>query len=176
MFYEQLQSEQVAMNGIRIVQDDGMQNLEKMLPRYGICGTGCRPMTNDRGLRIFEFASSNDLIRFRSSVNFPKIITFPAIDIGGNHDLVRMTFRWLLKRAQQQASKRMRYNLDGLKSSNLMQQFNAVLKGKFYQLIDLTDTDVDVDKLTKTFNTPKSGTATEVSSMEMPMQKETVDN
>ena len=28
----------------------------------GICGTSCNPMTNDKELRLIEFAYSNDLI------------------------------------------------------------------------------------------------------------------
>ena len=93
----------------------------------GTCGTSCNVKTNDRGLRLLEFASSNDLIlantfgthkpsrkwtwhspnhehhnqidyimirkRFRSSVNFPQTRSFPAADIGSDHDLVMMTFR-----------------------------------------------------------------------------------
>ena len=43
-----------------------------------------------------------------------------------------------------------------------MQQFNTVLRGKFPQLIDLTDTDVDVVKLTSSFNTTRSDTTEEV--------------
>ena len=146
-------------------------------------GIRCNPITNDRRMRFLEFASSNYLIlahtfgtqnhsqkwtlhsrniehhsqigyimvrkRFPSSVNFAQTRTFrlPILE-------VMMTFRLRLKRAQQQTSKRMKYNLDGLKSPNLMQQFKAILGGKFHQLIDITDTHVDVDKLTKTFNTP----------------------
>ena len=56
----------------------------------------------------------------------------------------------------------MKYNLDGLMSPNHMQQINTVLGGKFHQLMDLTDTYLDVDKLTNTFNTEISDTATEV--------------
>ena len=55
---------------------------------------------------------------------------------------------------------RMKYNVDGLKSPNLMQQFNAILGAKFHQLIDLTDTDVYVETFTNTFNTAVSDTAT----------------
>ena len=43
-----------------------------------------------------------------------------------------------------------------------MQLFIAVLGGKFHQMIDLTDTDVDVDKLTNSFNTAIGDTVTEV--------------
>ena len=83
----------------------------------------------------------------------------PAADIGSDHDLEMMTCRLRQKIAQQQTSKRMKYNVDVLNSPNLMQQFNAVLGGKFRQLIDLTDTDVDVDELTNTFNTAITDTA-----------------
>ena len=96
------------------------------------------------------------------SMNFPQTRTFPLADIGSDNDLVMMTIRLRLKRPQPQTSKRMKYNLDGLKSPNLMQQLNAVLGEKFHQLIDLTDTDVDVEKLTNTFNTSISDTAIEV--------------
>ena len=47
-------------------------------------------------------------------------------------------------------------------SPGIIQQFNAVIGGKFHQLVDLNDTDVDVDKLTDTFNTVMSDTAAEV--------------
>ena len=91
--------------------------------------------------------------RFRASVNFPQTRTFPATDIGSDRDLVMMIFRLRLKIAQQQILKRIEYNLEGLNSPNLIQQFNAVLGRKFHQLIDITDRDVDVDTLTNTFKT-----------------------
>ena len=87
--------------------------------------------------------------------NIPQTRTFPEADIGSDHHLVMMPFSLRPKRAQHQTSKRITYNIDGFKSPNLMQQFNAVLGGKF-----LTDT--DVDKLTNTFNRAISDTATEV--------------
>ena len=94
--------------------------------------------------------------RFRSNVNFPQTRTFPSADFGCDHDLVMKTFRLRLKRAQQQTLERMKSNLNGLMS----QQFNAVFALEFHKLIDLTDTDVDVDKLTNTFNTAISYTET----------------
>ena len=54
----------------------------------------------------------------------------------------------------------MKYNLERLTSPGIIQQFNAVIGGKFHQLVDLNDT--DVDKLTDTFNTVMSDTAAEV--------------
>ena len=95
-------------------------------------------------------------------MNFPQTRSFPAADIGSDHDLVMMTFRLRLKRVQQQTFKRMKYNLERLTSPGIIQQFNAVIGGKFHQLVDLNDTDVDVDKLTDTFNTVMSDTAAEV--------------
>ena len=86
--------------------------------------------------------------RLQSSVNLPQTITFPVADIGSDHDLVMMTFCLRLKRAPLQTSKRMKYNIDGLKAPNLMQQFNAILGGKFHQFTDLMHTDIDVDRLT----------------------------
>ena len=199
-FYDLLQNviDRVEKKDILIVQGDWNAKVGEDANTVwnGTCGTSCNVKTNDRGLRLLEFASSNDLIlantfgthkpsrkwtwhspnhehhnqidyimirkRFRSSVNFPQTRSFPAADIGIDHDLVMMTFRLRLKRVQQQTFKRMKYNLERLTSPGIIQQFNAVIGGKFHQLVDLNDTDVDVDKLTDTFNTVMSDTAAEV--------------
>ena len=92
-------------------------------------------------------------------MNFPQTRKLSTANIKSDYDLGMITFRLRLKRAQQQTFKRMKDNLEGLKSTNLMQQFNAILGEKLHQLIDLTDT--DADNLTNTFNKTISDTAAE---------------
>ena len=103
----------------------------------GVCGPFCNDYTNERGLRLVEFASCNDLVlantfghhkasrrwtwhspngqhhnqidyvlvrkRLRSGVNSARTRRFPGADIRSDHDLLMMTFRFRLKKKNQQA-------------------------------------------------------------------------
>ena len=135
-FYDKIQNviQNTAKKDILIVQGDWNSKVGVDAHKVweGTCGINCNPITNDRGIRLLEFASSNELIiantygkhkesrrwnwhspnhayhnqidyiltkrRFSSSVNLQQTRTFPAADVGSDHDLVMMTFRLELKR------------------------------------------------------------------------------
>ena len=60
-FYDQLQE---ILKDILIVQGDWNAKTGKEAPEDwdGSCGEHCNTETNDRGLRLLEFASANDLL------------------------------------------------------------------------------------------------------------------
>ena len=104
----------------------------------GIRGPFCNDDTNERGLRLLEFATFKDLVlanffghhkasrgwtwhspngrhhsrtgyilvrkRFRSGVNSARARSFPAADIGSDHNLLMMTFHLLLSRFSNQTT------------------------------------------------------------------------
>ena len=147
----------------------------------GTCGINCNPITNNKGLRLLEFASSNELIIantfekhkesrkwtwhspnhayhnhidyiltktiFRSSVNLQQTRTFPAADVGSDHDLLMMTFRLKLKRVKKDKFNRIKFDLNKLKSPSILDQFNSIIGGKFNSLINLKYTEFDVDEM-----------------------------
>ena len=94
---------------------------------HGICGPFSNNDTNERELRLLEFATFNDIVlaktfrhhkasrngqhhsqidyilvrkRFRSGLNIARTRSFPGADIGSDHDLLMMTFRLRLKKKQ----------------------------------------------------------------------------
>ena len=134
-FYEQLQEvvDQIPKKDILIVQGDwnakvGKDACKNWKYTFGLYS---KNETNERGLRLLEFASLNDLKlantfgphkasrrwtwhspngkhhnqidyimikrRFQTSVNIAKTRSFPGADIGSDHDLVMMTFKFHLK-------------------------------------------------------------------------------
>ena len=67
--------------------------------------------------------------------NIPK--TSIGADIGSHHDLVTMTFRLRLKIHKNLNLKRVKYDIEKVKSPDIAVQFNAVIGGNFYKLRDL---------------------------------------
>ena len=65
-FYDKIQNviQNTAKKDILIVQGDWNSKVGVYAHKVweGTCGINCNPITNDRGLRLFEFASSNELI------------------------------------------------------------------------------------------------------------------
>ena len=151
-FYDNIQNviQNTAKKDILIVQGDWNSKVGVDAHKVweGTCGINCNPITIDRGLRLLEFASSNELIiantygkhkeslrwtwhspnhayhnqidyiltkrRFLSSVNLQQKITFPAADVGSDHDLVMMTFRLKLKRVKKDKFNRIKFDLNKL--------------------------------------------------------------
>ena len=146
--------------------------------------TYCSVEANERGLRLLEFATFNNLVltntlglhkpsrrwtwhspdgkhhnqidyilvkkRFRSGVNIHGTRSFPAADIGGDHDLVMVTFRVRLKKARKPNQPRLRYALEKLRDPGVACTFQVTISGKFAPLIGLRDEDMDMDT---TYNT-----------------------
>ena len=114
----------------------------------GNCGPFfCNDDTNDRGLRLLEFAAFNDPVsakasrrwtwhspngqhhnqidyiqmrkRFRSGVNVARTRNFPGADIGRDHNLLMVTFHLRLKRSSEPKHTRLKFDLEKLKDSNV---------------------------------------------------------
>ena len=76
--------------------------------------------------------------RFQSSVNIVKTRSFPGANIGSDHELVMMTFRFRLQRVKNQGSIRIRFSLEKLKDPNITENFFwATIGGKFAPLLAL---------------------------------------
>ena len=56
----------------------------------------------------------------------------------------------------------MEYDIEQLKSPDHVEQFNAVMGGKFHQRVDLSNEAVDVDQMTESFNQVVIGTTAEI--------------
>ena len=72
-----------------------------------------------------------------------------------------MTFRLKLKRVKKDKFNRIKFDLNKLKSPSILDQFNSIIGGKFNSLINLKDTEFDVDEMTIKFNNVLYETATE---------------
>ena len=161
-----------------------------------VCGPYCNVGTNERGLRLLEFATCNNLVltntlgphkpsrrwtwhspdgkhhnqidyilvkkRFRSGVNIRRTRSFPGADIGGDHDLVMMTFRVRLKKARKPNQPRLRFGLEKLRDPDVACTFQATIGGKFAPLIGLSDDDMDIDTIITTYNTAVTDAASEI--------------
>ena len=167
----------------------------------GTCGRYCNSKSNERGLRLLEFVSYNDLMlantfdpheaprratngkhhnqiddimvrnRFRSSVNIAKTRSFPGADIGSDHDLVMMTFKLLLKRVKKPGHARIKYDLEKLKDPEVANAFHAMIGRKFAALTILNADGIDMETLIDTFNTAVTNTASEILGTHRPVKK-----
>ena len=156
----------------------------------------CNDDTNERGLRLLEFATFNDFVlankfghhkasrrwtwhspngqrhnqieyilvrkRFRSGVNIARTRSFPGADIGSDHDLLMMTFRPRLKRISKPKHTRLKFDLEKLKVSNVLESFQAMIGGRFAPLTIMSNEDTDRDSMNTTFNTAVTETASEI--------------
>ena len=201
-FYEQLQEvlDQTPKKDILVVQGDwnakiGEDAYENWI---GTCGRYCNTKSNERGLRLLEFASYNDLMlantfdpqkasrratyhnqidyimvrkRFRSSVNIAKTWSFPGADIGSDHELVMMTFKLHLKRVKKLGHARIKFDLEKLKDPEVAEDFHAMIGGKSAALTILDADGTDMDTLINTFNTAVTNTASEILGKHRPVKK-----
>ena len=158
-------------------------------------GPYCNDRTNDRGLRLLEFAGENNLVvantlgphkpsrrwtwhspcgqyhnqidyilvqkRFRSGININRTRSFPGADIGSDHELVMMTFRTRLSKINKPKPTRLKFNLEKLKDPQVMEQFQAVIGGKFAPLLAL-DTENDLDATIDQMNSAIIDTANDL--------------
>ena len=85
--------------------------------------------------------------RFRSGVNIARTRSFPGADIGSDHDLLMMTFK---------------FDLEKLKDLNVLETFQAMVGGKFAPLTIMDNEDTDRDSMITTFNTAVIETAREI--------------
>ena len=163
-FYQQLQEtiDQTPKKDILVVQGDLNAKVGKDAQAdWGeVCGPYCNVETNERGLRLLEFATFNNLgltntlgphkpsqysadgkhhnqidyilvkERFQSGVNTHRTGSFPGADIRSDHDLV-MTFRVGLKKARKPNQPRLRFDLEKLRDPDVACTFQATIGGKF---------------------------------------------
>ena len=133
----------------------------------GICGSFCNDDTNERRLRLLEFATFNDLLlvdtfghhkasrrwtwhshsqldhilvrkHFQSGVNIARTQTFPEADIGSDHDLLMMTLHLRLKRISMPKHTRL-IDLEKLKDPSVLETSQATIGGKFAPLFIMND-------------------------------------
>ena len=109
--------------------------------------------------------------RFRSGVNIHRTRSFPAADIGNDHDLVMVTFRVRLKKAKKQNQPRQRFDLEVLRDPDVAYTFQATIGGKFTPLIGLSDEDMDIDTMITTNNTAVTDAASEILGKERRREK-----
>ena len=100
--------------------------------------------------------------RFRSGVNIHRTRSFPAADIGSDHDLVMMTFRVRLKKASKLNQPRLKFDLEKLRDPDVTCTFQATIGVKFASPIRLRDKDIDINTMITTYNTAVTGAATEI--------------
>ena len=145
----------------------------------GICEPFCDDDTNERGLRLLEFATSNDLMLantfgyhkasrrwtwhspngqhhnridyilvrklFQPGVNIAGTRNFPGADTESDHNLLMMTFHLCLKRISKPKHTRVKFDLEKLKDSNVLDTFQAMIGGKFAPFTIMNSEHVDMD-------------------------------
>ena len=99
--------------------------------------------------------------RFRSGVNSARTRSFPEAHIGSDHDLLMMTYL-RLKRISKPKHTRLKFDLEKLKDSNVLETFQAMIGGKFAPLTIMISEDTDMNSVITTFNTATIGTSSDI--------------
>ena len=73
-----------------------------------------------------------------------------------------MTFHLRLKRIGKPKETRLKFDLEKLKDSNVLETFQAKIGGKFEPLTIMNNKDTDIDSVITTFNTAVTETASEI--------------
>ena len=73
-----------------------------------------------------------------------------------------MTFYLRLKRISKPKYTRLKFDVEKLKDPNLLETFQAMIRGKFALLTIMNNEDTDLDTMTTTFNTAVTETASEI--------------
>ena len=77
--------------------------------------------------------------RFRSGIHSAKTRTFPGADVGSDHNLVILNFRFRLNKIKKHMNSRLKFNLDRLKDPSIHESFQATEGGEFAALLTLDD-------------------------------------
>ena len=109
--------------------------------------------------------------RFQSRVNIAKTRSFPAANLGSDHELVMMTFKLRLQRMKNQDSIRIRFSLEKLKDLNIAENFQATIGAKFAPLLALENQDAKIDASINSLNTAVTETANNILGKRRPAQK-----
>ena len=73
-----------------------------------------------------------------------------------------MTFHLRLKRISKPKRTSLKFDLETLKDSNVLETFQAMIGGKFAPLTIMSNNDTDIDSMITTFNTAVTETASEI--------------
>ena len=73
-----------------------------------------------------------------------------------------MTFRVRLKKTRKPTQSRLRFDLEKVRDPDVAGTFQAIIGGKFAQLINLADDDIGIDSMITTYNTAVTDTASEI--------------
>ena len=169
-FYRELQSlvDQTPKQDILVVQGDWNAKVgEDAQEDWGeICGPSCNLETNDRGLKLLDFAPYNNLVLANTLGNRKpsrgwtwhspygthhnqidyilvkknaRTRTFPGADVGSDHDMAMMTFQTHLKNSRKPNQPRIRFDLEKLNDPIGMSAFQATIGGRFAPLATLVD-------------------------------------
>ena len=90
--------------------------------------------------------------RFRSGVNIARTQSFPRADIGSDHDLLMMTYL-RLKRISKPKHTRLKFDLEKLKDSNVLETFQAMIGEKYAPLTIMNNEDTDMDTMHDSYRT-----------------------
>ncbi|XP_068240272.1 craniofacial development protein 2-like [Palaemon carinicauda] len=170
-FYSQLQEtiDKVDKNDILIIQGDWNAKVGKdaLKDWKEFCGPPCNDVSNERGLRLLEFARYNNAVlantlgehkasrcwtwhapngihilvqnRFRSGIKRATTRTFPGADVSSDHDLVFVNFKLRLKTIKKPKNTRVKFSLDRLKDPNIAESFKATVGGEFAPLLTIEE-------------------------------------
>ena len=89
----------------------------------------------------------------------------PEHELSQDHDLLMMAFHLHLKRISKPKHTRLKFDLEKLKDSNVLetfQVFQAMIGGKFAPLTIMNNEDTDMDLMITTFNTAVTEIASEI--------------
>ena len=99
--------------------------------------------------------------RFRPGGNIHRTRSFPAADIGSDHDLVMITFGVRLEKMRKPNQPNLRFDLKKLRGPDVACTFQATIGGKFAPLIGLSNEDMDMDTMITTYNTAVTDAASD---------------
>ncbi|XP_069995005.1 craniofacial development protein 2-like [Penaeus vannamei] len=121
----------------------------------GTAGKFALGCTNERGLRLLEFAKIDYILiekKCFSSINGHKTRSFPGADVGSDHNLVMTTMKLKLKIIQQPPSSRIKYDTSRLKNAETLETFRSKIGGKFAPLLEMTEIQEVTDLFTEGMN------------------------
>ena len=88
--------------------------------------------------------------------------SFSGAHIGSDHDFLMITFHFRLKRISKPKHTRLKFDLEKLKESNVLETFQPTIGGKFAPLTVMNNEDTDLDSMITIFNTAVTETASEI--------------
>ena len=78
-------------------------------------------------------------------MNIARTRSFPGADIGSDYVLMMMTFHLRLKKISKPKHTRLKFDLEKLEDPNVLENFQAMIGGKFAALTIMDNEDTDLD-------------------------------